>query len=82
MVHAIHNILFDKPGLLRRGLKTVKVTYQYLKDILGDITPNCSDENCNHKPQCYQMEADLILIYPSEKKLNILLIEVKKSRGE
>ena len=40
---AICKIMFDKTGLLRRGLKTVKVTYQFLKNILGDITPNCSD---------------------------------------
>ena len=28
------------------------------------------------------MESDLILLYPSEEKINILLIEVKKSRAE
>ena len=79
---AICKIMYDQPGLLRRGLKTEKKTYQHLKSILGDITPNCSDENCSHGPQCYQMESDLILLYPSEEKINILLIEVKKSRAE
>lgn len=80
---AICKIMFDKPGLLRRGLKTAKVTYQHLKNILGEITPNCSDKNCkHHKPQCFQMEADLILIYPSEEKVNIILFEVKQSRSE
>ena len=48
---AICKIMFHKPGLLRRGLKTAKVTYQHLKKILGDITPNCSGGNCkHHKP--------------------------------
>ena len=47
---AISKIMFNKPGLLRRGLKCEKRTYQHLKDILGDITPNCPYKNCiNHK---------------------------------
>ena len=79
---AIGKIMFNKPGLLRRGLKTDKKTYQHLKNILGQVTPNCSDENCQHKADCYQMEADLISVLPSGPKLMILLIEVKKSRGE
>ena len=47
---AISKIMFNKPGLLRRGLKCEKRTYQHLKDILGDITPNCPDKSCiDHK---------------------------------
>ena len=80
---AICKAMFNKIGLLRRGLKTVKKTYQHLKNILGDITPNCSSENCQpHQNECYQMEADLILVYPNQEKINIILIEVKKSRTE
>ena len=37
----VGKIGFNKPGLLRRGLKTDKRTYQHLKNILGEVTPNC-----------------------------------------
>ena len=29
----------------------------------------------------FQMEADVILVYPSQEKINVTLIEVKKSRN-
>ena len=79
---AISQIMFNKPGLLRRGLKAEKKTYQHLSNILGQITPGCSADNCEHKSECYQMEADLISVVPCGPKLRLLLIEVKKSRGE
>ena len=79
---AISKIMFNKPGLLRRGLKAERKTYQHLNKILGQVTPGCSDENCEHKSECYQMEVDLICVLPCGPKLRILLIEVKKSRGK
>ena len=78
----ISQIMFNKPGLLRRGLNLEKKSYQHLSNILGQITPNCFDENCSHTSECYQMEADLILIYPSEEKIILILNEVKKIRGK
>ena len=77
---AITKLMVNKPGLLRRGLKTEKKTYQELKSILGEVTPNCQDVDCNHQPECFQMEADIILLYPCQDYLVFLLIEVKKSR--
>ena len=38
----VGKIGFNKPGLLREGVKTDnKRTYQHFKNILGDVTPNC-----------------------------------------
>ena len=79
---AISKSMFNMPGLLRRGLKTNQRTYQHLKNIIGQVTPNCSEENCQHKSECYQMEADIILIHPYRDQIRILLYEVKKSRGK
>lgn len=90
---AISLIMLGHPGLLIRGLKcegqTVKKkggteiigTFSHLKPFLGDIAPNCKGE-CGgiHQNECYNFEADIILLYPSpDGKLNIVLIEVKRS---
>ena len=56
---AISKFMFNKPGLLRRGLNCEKRTYAHLKDILGEITPNCFETNCSqHKARLIGKEAD------------------------
>ena len=79
---AISKFMFNKPGLLRRGLNCEKRTYAHLKDILGEITPNCFETNCSqHKAECFQMESDIIFLYPTSKIIHIIIIEVKRPQG-
>ena len=42
--NVICNIMFNRPGLLRRGLKTKKNTFQHMKKIAGRVATN----NSNH----------------------------------
>ena len=80
------------PGLLIRGLKCggktdkkknneISGTFSYLKHFLGDIAPNCKGEcGGSHQNECYNFEADIILLYPNDNgKINVVLIEVKRS---
>ena len=91
---AISLIMLGHPGLLIRGLKcegkTVKNkngveiigTFSHLKEFLGDdIAPNCKGEcGGKHQNECYNFEADIVLIYPTpDGKINVVLIEVKRS---
>ena len=79
----ISKIMFNKPGLLRRGLNCEKKTYAHLKNILGEITPNCPEGNCTqHSADCYVMESDIVFLYPTCKILHIIIIEVKRPQGE
>ena len=38
---AITRIMSGSPGLLLRGLKCTRRTFHHLKNVLGDIVPNC-----------------------------------------
>ena len=85
---AISLIMLGHPGLLIRGLKCegktvnnkqgteIIGTFSHLKQFLGDIAPNCKGEcGGKHLNECYNFEADIILIYPSpEDKINVVLI--------
>ena len=82
VVDEISKIMLGKPGLLKRGLQNDKRRYEHLKPLLGDITPNCSDKNCSHTAECYHMESDIVLLYPSMNKINIVIIEVKRPQGK
>ena len=82
---AISLMMMGHPGLLIRGLKCEgradKNTFSQLKKFLGDIAPNCQG-GCaeKHKNECYDFEADIILLYPSpDGKIHVVLIEVKRS---
>ena len=80
-----------KPGLLKRGLNCHKKSFPYLENIVGVFPPLyckfkskdgvCKDQ-CTLEDQCYHMESDLILVYPNENKIYIILIEVKRIDGE
>ena len=76
--------MFGHPGLLVRGKKCVKKTFDHLSNesngFLDEITPNCHSF-CNsrdHFDICFDHEADIILVYPGSDKLHIVLIEVKR----
>ena len=67
---AISLMMMGHPGLLLRGLKCEgradKNTFSHLKKFLGDIAPNCKRECAEkHQNECYDFEADIILLYPS-----------------
>ena len=82
---AFLRIMSGKPGMLRRGLIRNKNTYQHLKEMIGDIPPlycKCKSEICQLKDECYDMEIDLILLYPCESKICVIINEVKKIEGE
>ena len=77
--------MYNRPGLLRRGLKCDEKKYRHLRVIVGHITPNCKctdDKSEKHTNDCYQMEADLVLLYPQDDKVNVRLIEVKRIQSE
>mgnify|MGYP002050342127 CR=1 FL=1 len=90
---AISLVMLGHPGLLIRGLKCegkttkkkketeISGTFSHLKEFLGDIAPNCKGEcGGKHQNDCYNFEADIILLYPKKKKkINVVLIEVKRS---
>ena len=82
---SIANIMTGRPGLLIRGLKCVKNTFEHLRGVFGDIAPHC-ETHCgdgNHKSECFQMEADIVLLYPGEDDiLNVVIIEVKRPEKE
>ena len=91
---AISLIMLGHPGLLIRGLKCegktnkkknteISGTFSHLKQFLGDIAPNCRGEcGRKHQNECYNFEADIILLYPSpDGKINVVLIEVKRSQN-
>ena len=79
---AISRFMTGSPGLLIRGLRCRRRTFYHLKPLLGDIVPNCHcGENYywGHKSGCYDLEADIIFIYPgSDEKIHVDLIEVKR----
>ena len=79
----IKQILDGKPGLLIRSVESKAKTYEVLSELIGkEIVPNCRcKEDGEHKPQCYDLEADLILFFPANGKLQIRLIEVKRPDG-
>ena len=82
---ALLRILSGKPCLLRRGLIRNKDTYKHLKAIIGDIPPlycKCKSETCQIKNECYDMEIDLILLYPCGSKICVIIYEVKKVEGD
>merc|ERR1712126_342744 len=71
--------LFDgKPGFLVRGLKCERSTLSHLEDVTGEIAPNCQTccQEGEHHNECFQMESDIILLYPGDDKVNIVLVEV------
>ena len=78
----LYAMMYGRPGLLKRGLKCEnKKSFSHLKEVLGDIAPNC-ETNCgeeNHFKECYQREVDLVMVYTSENKLHIVICEVKRS---
>ena len=78
---ALSIMMFDKPGLLRRGLNCNRVKFGHLKNIIGEIPPlncKCKSQYCMLKDKCFDMEVDLILMYPSGMMINVILIEVKR----
>ena len=90
---AISLVMLGHPGLLIRGLKCegkttkkkketeISGTFSHLKEFLGDIAPNCKGKcEGKHQNECYNFEADIILLYPRpDRKINVVLIEVKRS---
>ena len=83
---AISRFMSGSPGLLIRGLRCRRRTFYDLKPLLGDIVPNCHcGENYywGHKSGCYDLEADIIFIYPgSDEKIHVDLIEVKRPEDQ
>ena len=82
---AISRYMEGSPGLLVWGLRCNWSTYRDLAPLLGDIVPNC---NCRgnyywgHTNGCYDLEADIILIYPgSDEIIHLDIIEVKKPKN-
>ena len=76
---------FDgKPGFLVRSLKCEKSRFSKLKNIIGEIAPNCQSQcqEGKHHNECFQMESDIILLYPGNDKLIVVLVEVKKPVNE
>ena len=80
---AITQAMFNSPGLLVEGMKCNKKFSDHIKKILGeDVVPNC---RCNkhapvkHEGKCYDLEADIILLYPGHHdRLHVRLVEVKR----
>ena len=82
---ALTEIMFGKPGLLLRGLIRNRNTYHHLTKIVGDIPPlhcKCKSEICQLKDECFDMETDLILLYPNGINIYVIIFEVKKVIGE
>ena len=82
---AITLLMDGHPGLLVQGLKCTgnrrKGTFDHLRPIVGDIAPNCKTDcgEGGHSNECFDMEADIILLYPgADGKLHIVIIEVKR----
>ena len=85
VAEAITLLMDGHPGLLVQGLKCKgnrrKGTFDHLRPIVGDIAPNCKMDcgEGGHSNECFDMEADIILLYPgADKKLHIVIIEVKR----
>ena len=82
---ALTEIMFGKPGLLLRGLIRNRNTYHHLTKIVGDIPPlhcKCKSEICQLKDECFDMETDLILLYPNGINIYVIIFEVKKVKAE
>ena len=76
--------MVNKPGLLRRGLKCENEgKYEFLEDIVGKITPNCSEDHYSHShtKECFQMEADIFCLYPEKDILVVIIVEVKRAQN-
>ena len=83
VVDAISQIMRGRPGLLIRGDQLKRKDFEKLQSVLGDFVPNCQCKQLNsHENDCYQMEFDILLIYPGENKLEIRAGEVKRSIDE
>ena len=84
--------LSGQRGLLIRSVDYEKLgrieNYKALKELGIDIPlSNCDcevgpeDEEPQHKKSCYRGETDLMLFYPSDGKLCVRIIEVKRRRS-
>lgn len=85
VVDGIKTIMDGRPGLLVRGKQLKREAFEgKLKQVLGPFVANCQ-EKCqegNHENQCFDMEYDMILIYPGENQLHVRLGEIKRAKNE